>query len=104
MAKNHKKMSDEDNDNFDNATCCHLCKRKVHQMSKTIVKTNDLVTGKYRGGAHNKCNINYGKKRYLPVLFHILESYDCHYIISEAFKTNQEIRNKRLSAIPHPKE
>ena len=68
------------------------------------VKTNDLVTGKYRGGAHNKCNINYGKKRYLPVLFHILESYDGHYIISEAFKTNQEISIKRLSDIPNPKE
>ena len=35
MATNHKiKMSDEDCDNFDNATCCHLCKRNVHQISK----------------------------------------------------------------------
>ena len=73
-------------------------------QKKKTVKTNDLVTGTYRGGAHNKCNINYGTKRYLPVLVHILKSYDGHYIISEAFKTNQEIRNKRLSAIPNPKE
>ena len=106
MATNHKiKMSDEDCDNFDNATCCHLCKRNVHQISKkNTIKANDLVTGTYRGGAHNKCNINYGTKRYLPVLVHILKSYAGHYIISEAFKTNQEISIKRLSDIPNPKE
>ena len=74
------------------------------KFQKKTVKTNDLVTGTYRGGAHNKCNINYGTKRYLPVLVHILKSYDGHYIISEAFKTNQEISIKRLSDIPNPKE
>ena len=37
------------------------------------VRNNDHLTGKYRGGAHNKCNINDRKKRNLTVFFHILK-------------------------------
>ena len=35
ITKNHKIiMSDEDYDDFDNATCCHISKRKVHHLTK----------------------------------------------------------------------
>ena len=35
MTTNHKIiMSDEDYDDFDNATCCHISNRKVHHLTK----------------------------------------------------------------------
>ena len=48
-------------------------------------------TGKYRGVAHNKCNLNFFSNRYLPVFFHSLKGYDGHRIIKDAFQINQEI-------------
>ena len=40
-------------------------------------------TGKYRGGAHNKCNMNYKITKNIPTAFHNLSSYDGHFIIKE---------------------
>ena len=61
-------------------------------------------TGKYRGAAHNQCNINFFSNRYLPVFFHNLKGYDGHLIIREPFKINQEIGDTEISAIPNSNE
>ena len=38
------------------------------------------MTGKYRGPAHSKCNINVTQKQssFLPLIFHNFSNYDCH--------------------------
>ena len=41
------------------------------------------VTGKFRGTAHNKCNINLRISRKLPIIFHNLQGYDGHIIFKE---------------------
>ena len=38
-------------------------------------------TGKYRGAAHSKCNLNYKIVKKIPVLFHSGSVYDYHFII-----------------------
>lgn len=43
-------------------------------------------TGKYRGAAHNSCNINYNYKKEIPVFFHNGRGYDNHLIIEEVLK------------------
>ena len=50
-------------------------------------------TGKYRGAAHSKCNLNYKIVKEIPVLFHNGSVYDYHFIIrylSREFEGNFE--------------
>ena len=62
-------------------------RKKLYQMIKKCCKVGDHchITGKYRGCAHNVCNINYNYKNFkIPVFFHNLKNYDAHLIISNA--------------------
>ena len=64
-------MSDEDYDDFDDATCCHICKKKSPAKTQEV-RCHENLTGKYRGASHKNDDINYFNKRYLPVFFHNL--------------------------------
>jgi hypothetical protein len=41
------------------------------------------LSGKFRGAAHNDCNINYKPPKYFPVVFHNLSGYDTHLFIKK---------------------
>ena len=45
-----------------------------------------LYTGKYRGAAHNICNLRYKVPKEIPVVFHNGSTYDYHFIIKELAK------------------
>ena len=49
------------------------------------------VSGKFRGAAHNKCNINLRLPRKLPIIFHNLQGCDGHIIFKELNKFNVDI-------------
>ena len=96
-------MTDNDKLNFSNAKSCFLCNESFNESDKKLckVRDHDHATGKYRGAAHCKCNIDYFSNRYLPVVFHNLRGYDGHQIIREAFNL---FPNKELSIIPNSYE
>lgn len=81
---------------FQAADKCCLCNGR---LGKDRVRDHDHLTGRYRGAAHNKCNLEEGKKRTkhftIPVFFHNLKGYDSHLIMSEVGK-----HTSKLSAIP----
>ena len=54
-------MTCDDITNFNNATHCYLCSGEISDNDKKGGKVRDHchITGKYRGCAHNVCNINY---------------------------------------------
>ena len=81
-------MTKDDNNDFNNATCCFLCNEPFNENDKKLLKVrdHDHMTGKYRGAAHCKCNINFFSNRYLPIVFHNLKAYDSHLIIKEMYK------------------
>ena len=57
------------------------------------VRDHCHYTGKYRGAAHSKCNLNYKIVKEIPVLFHNISAYDYHFIIkylSREFEGNFE--------------
>ena len=43
-------------------------------------------TGKYRGAAHNICNLRSKVPKEIPVVFHNGSTYDYHFIIKELVK------------------
>ena len=47
------------------------------------VKDHCHYTGKYRGAAHNICNLRYKVPKEIPVVFHNGSTYDYHFIIKE---------------------
>ena len=55
---------------------------KKHQK----VKDHCHYTEKYRGAAHNICNLRYRTPKEIPIVFHNGSSYDYHFIIKELVK------------------
>eukprot|EP01050_Picozoa_sp_SAG11_P011911 SAG11_NODE_1295_length_5275_cov_3.069165_1_plen_108_part_10 len=55
-------MTAKDEDNYEKADCCHLRKKPFISGEKRV-RDHDHLTGQYRGAAHNKCNLEEGKKR-----------------------------------------
>ena len=70
-------MTSEDEEIYNNSHICWICKQELN-MDK--VRDHCHVTGKFRGAAHNKCNINLRLPRKLPIIFHNLQGYDGHLI------------------------
>jgi hypothetical protein len=62
-------------------------------FSEKDVKVRDHchITGKYRGAAHQSCNLNLRLTKKIPVVFHNLRGYDSHLIMEEIGKFNEKI-------------
>ena len=58
IKKQDFEMSEDDEFDFENAKCCHICKKDCGQNGKRV-RYHDHKTGKYRGCAHDRCNISY---------------------------------------------
>ena len=54
-------LTEEDKLDFINAKCCYLCNEKFDEQDDKNykVRDHDHATGKYRGCAHRKCNIDF---------------------------------------------
>ena len=73
-------MTDEDNESFAASTQCHIC---GNALGKDKVRDHDHLTSKYRGAAHNQCNLDFQLPRHVPIVFHNLSGYDAHLFVSE---------------------
>ena len=78
-------MTNEDKESFRSAKECHICKIPygTNDNFNNIVRDHCHVTGKYRGSAHEICNLNFQLTDKIPVVFHNLKGYDSHFIIQE---------------------
>ena len=81
-------LTEKEKESYINQQLCHICEKKFcsdnnsdeyKKMRK--VKDHCHYTGKYRGAAHSKCNLNYKIVKEVPVLFHNGSVYDYHFII-----------------------
>ena len=73
-------MTNEGEEIYNNSHICWICKKEL-KMDK--VRYHCHVTGKFRGAAHNKCNLKLKIPRKLPIIFHNLQAYDGHIIFKE---------------------
>ena len=81
-------MTSEDEEIYNNSHICWICKQELN-MDK--VRDYCHVTGRFRGAAHNKCNINLRLPRKLPIIFHNFQGYDGHIIFKELNNFNVDI-------------
>ena len=67
---------------------CYICKKEFNNNDKKNYKVRDHwhYTGKYRGAAHNICNLRYKVPKEIPIVFHNGSTYDYHFIIKELVK------------------
>ena len=55
-------------------------------IKTTKIRDHCHYTGKYRGAAHNICNLRYKIPKEIPTVFHNGSTYDYHFIIKELAK------------------
>ena len=67
---------------------CYICKKEFNNNDKKQQKVKDHChyTGKYRGAAHNICNLRYKVPNEILVVFHNGSTYDYRFIIKELVK------------------
>ena len=66
----------EEEEEFKQASNCWICHKKLNLEDR--VRDHCHFTGRYRGAAHNRCNLKYSKPNNISVFFHNLTGYDSH--------------------------
>ena len=71
-------MTSEDKKIYNNSHICRVCKE---ELNTDKVRDHCHVTGKFRGAAHDECNVKLRIPKKLPIIFHNLQGYDGHIIL-----------------------
>ena len=87
----------KEKEQFDKETKCWICNKEFNDDVK--VRDHCHFTGRYRGAAHKKCNLDYRKPNFTPVLFHNLSGYDGHLFIK-----NLGFSEGKIECIPNNEE
>ena len=91
---------------FNEATKCWICNEEFDDTAdekgyrkNEKVKDHCHYTGRFRGAAHNSCNLKYKKPKFIPVVFHNLSGYDSHLFIK-----NLGFTDGNIDCIPNNEE
>ncbi|XP_055310959.1 uncharacterized protein LOC129573854, partial [Sitodiplosis mosellana] len=73
-------MTNEEEVLFIWAEECHICGKPFFDETDKV-RDHCHNSGAFRGAAHNTCNLNYQRAKYVTVVFHNLSNYDSHFIV-----------------------
>ena len=75
---------------------CMFCGNPLLQKNfRDAVKDHCHITGRYRGAAHNNCNVKLRinpKTTPIPVVFLNLRGYDAHHLMQEMSQRDKEVK------------
>ena len=74
-------ITPEEQEQFNQASNCWICGELLNLQDR--VRDHCHYTGRYRGAAHNRCNLKFSKPNNICVFFHNLSGYDSHLIIKK---------------------
>ena len=89
-------FTEEDKKRFNKSKECWICGEPLNDDK---VRDHCHYTGRFRGPAHNKCNLKYRKPKFVPVVFHNLSGYDSHLFIK-----NLGFNPGKIDCIPNNEE
>ena len=85
-------MRADDWRDFKTAKKCFICGKDFKEGDKKV-RDHCHFTGKYRGCAHDDCNLQFAMRYYkIPVFLHNLKNYDSHLIIERANELSERGR------------
>ena len=61
-------LTNEENKSYRKQKVCYICKEEF-SIDDDKVRDHGHYTGKYRGAAHNICNLRYQTPKEIPVVF-----------------------------------
>ena len=95
-----KKMifTEEDKKQFNKASDCWIC---GEVLGNDRVRDHCHFTGRYRGPAHNSCNLKYRTPNSVSVFCHNLTGYDSHLFIK---KLGSPDKKENIDCIPNNEE
>ena len=91
-------FTEEDEKHFNKASDCWIC---GEYLGNDRVRDHCHFTGRYRGPAHNSCNLKYRKPKSISVFFHNLSGYDSHLFIK---KLGSPDKKENIDCIPNNEE
>ena len=91
-------FTEEDRKQFNKASDCWIC---GEYLGNDRVRDHCHYTGRYRGPAHNSCNLKYRKPKSISVFFHNLSGYDSHLFIKKIGSSNKK---QNVDCIPNNEE
>ena len=104
-------MTEVDKQHFKTMDRCHICGEKYTDKD-VRVRDHRHITGKFRGSAHQECNLKLRIKPEdikIPVIFHNLRGYDSHFIMQQIGEiankhryTNKKEKRKTSISMPSP--
>ena len=91
-------FTEENKEQFNKASDCWIC---GESLGNDRVRDHCHFTGRYRGPAHNSCNLKYRKPKSVSIFFHNLSGYDSHLFIKKLGSPNEK---ENIDCIPNNEE
>ena len=91
-------FGEKEKERYNEEARCWICKKEFGKNEEKV-KDHCHYTGRYRGAAHNECNLKYRKPDFTPVIFHNLSGYD-----SRLFIKNLGFSEGNIDCIPNNEE
>ncbi len=94
-------LNDDELFKYNNSTKCHFCNKEFNNnggetsMSKANyikVRDHDHITGKFRGAAHQSCNLKVKTSLKIPIFFHNGSGFDFKHFIRKLYKIDKDIK------------
>ena len=89
-------MTNQNEEDYRNNNICRFCEREIISDK---VRDHCHLTGKFRGPAHSKCNINVtqDQSNFIPLVFHNFSNYDCHMFFKKLVdKKNDKVKSDKI--------
>jgi hypothetical protein len=83
-------MLPQDELHYQAAKQCYMCSKNF-EGNNIKVRDHDHVTGRFRGAAHQRCNLLLRRQYKIPIFLHNFRGYDCHVLV-EALGSHKDLK------------